>query len=273
MADHPMKQVSSGGNLISSSEVKAMSSLLRTRKTKLFLYCLVSAFVAGTVFLAFNPSGTSLASSQLWFSNFVAAASHIFPDSYSRPPSQEPVLVVDPATRLGSRADNRTVVGVPLKDPVGSSPSKAANVSSQSKGAVFMKNETAKVVDPKTHLDSKTDVAVPVVKKESKPNVTEKASLSTVNNGGRAENLVSNVTSSPTKTAKAVSGDGRKRVPLKECNIFRGSWVKDDSYPLYREGSCPHIDEPFDCFLNGRPDLNYQKLRWQPDDCDIPRFV
>ncbi|KAK1263855.1 hypothetical protein QJS04_geneDACA017498 [Acorus gramineus] len=258
MADHPMKQVSSGGNLISSSEVKAMSSLLRTRKTKLFLYCLVSAFVAGTVFLAFNPSGTSLASSQLWFSNFFAAASHIFPDSYSRPPSQEPVLVVDPATRLGSRVDNRTVVGVPLKDPVGSSLSKAANVSSQSKGAVFMKNETAKVVDLKTHLDSKTDVAVPVVKKESKPNVTEKASLSTVKNG-------------TTKTTKSVSGDGRrKRVPLKECNIFQGSWVKDDSYPLYQEGSCPHIDEPFDCFLNGRPDLNYQKLRWQPDDCDIP---
>lgn len=60
-------------------------------------------------------------------------------------------------------------------------------------------------------------------------------------------------------------------VALKQCDIFAGRWVKDDSYPLYKEGSCPHIDEPFDCFLNGRPDRNYQKLRWQPNDCNIPR--
>lgn len=60
-------------------------------------------------------------------------------------------------------------------------------------------------------------------------------------------------------------------VGLKHCDIFDGRWVKDDSYPLYKEGSCPHVDEPFDCFLNGRPDRNYQKLRWQPNDCNIPR--
>lgn len=57
-----------------------------------------------------------------------------------------------------------------------------------------------------------------------------------------------------------------------DCDIFHGKWVYDDSYPLYSEGSCPHIDEPFDCFLNGRPDRAYQKLRWQPDSCKIPRF-
>ncbi|KAJ3687869.1 hypothetical protein LUZ61_017033 [Rhynchospora tenuis] len=56
------------------------------------------------------------------------------------------------------------------------------------------------------------------------------------------------------------------------CDLFHGKWVKDDSYPLYPEGSCPHIDEPFDCYHNGRPDRNYQKLRWQPHGCNIPRF-
>nr|CAD1827151.1 unnamed protein product [Ananas comosus var. bracteatus] len=56
------------------------------------------------------------------------------------------------------------------------------------------------------------------------------------------------------------------------CDIFQGTWVKDDSYPLYPEGSCPHIDEPFDCYLNGRPDRAYQKLRWQPSGCTIPRL-
>ena len=55
------------------------------------------------------------------------------------------------------------------------------------------------------------------------------------------------------------------------CDLFHGHWVRDDSYPLYPEGSCPHIDEPFDCYLNGRRDLAYQKLRWQPSGCSIPR--
>ncbi|XP_042484642.1 protein trichome birefringence-like [Macadamia integrifolia] len=59
---------------------------------------------------------------------------------------------------------------------------------------------------------------------------------------------------------------------MMHCNIFDGRWVKDDSYPLYPPGSCPHIDEPFDCFLNGRPDQAYQKLRWQPKNCNIPRL-
>ncbi|KAK3128659.1 hypothetical protein QOZ80_6BG0464850 [Eleusine coracana subsp. coracana] len=59
---------------------------------------------------------------------------------------------------------------------------------------------------------------------------------------------------------------------MASCDMFHGSWVRDDSYPLYPEGSCPHIDEPFDCYLNGRRDLAYQKLRWQPSGCNIPRL-
>ncbi|CAN6178859.1 unnamed protein product [Urochloa humidicola] len=69
---------------------------------------------------------------------------------------------------------------------------------------------------------------------------------------------------------------GNKKVDWFEqaasCDMFHGHWVRDDSYPLYPEGSCPHIDEPFDCYLNGRRDLAYQKLRWQPSGCSIPRL-
>lgn len=56
------------------------------------------------------------------------------------------------------------------------------------------------------------------------------------------------------------------------CDMFEGSWVRDDSYPLYRPGSCPHIDEPFNCFLNGRSDNMYEKFRWQPKNCNMPRY-
>ncbi|GMH11516.1 hypothetical protein Nepgr_013357 [Nepenthes gracilis] len=56
------------------------------------------------------------------------------------------------------------------------------------------------------------------------------------------------------------------------CNIFDGKWVRDDSFPLYAPGSCPHIDEPFNCFLNGRPDRGYESYRWLPHHCNIPRL-
>lgn len=56
------------------------------------------------------------------------------------------------------------------------------------------------------------------------------------------------------------------------CDFTRGRWVYDESYPLYTNGSCPLIDEGFNCQGNGRLDKDYMKWRWQPQDCDIPRF-
>ncbi|KAL5208910.1 hypothetical protein ABZP36_033345 [Zizania latifolia] len=77
------------------------------------------------------------------------------------------------------------------------------------------------------------------------------------------------------QTAKETADDGGKKKvhwieAMASCNMFYGNWVRDDSYPLYPEGSCPHIDESFNCPLNGRPDNAYQRLRWQPSGCSIP---
>ncbi|CAL0313182.1 unnamed protein product [Lupinus luteus] len=55
-----------------------------------------------------------------------------------------------------------------------------------------------------------------------------------------------------------------------KCDIFDGNWVKDDSKPYYPSGSCPFIDRDFDCYLNGRPDGEYVKWKWQPKGCNIP---
>lgn len=59
------------------------------------------------------------------------------------------------------------------------------------------------------------------------------------------------------------------------CDIFDGTWVVDDlnPYPLYAPGSCPFLDDSFNCFKNGRLDSDYIRLRWKPHGCHIPRFT
>ncbi|KAH0881045.1 hypothetical protein HID58_068439 [Brassica napus] len=59
---------------------------------------------------------------------------------------------------------------------------------------------------------------------------------------------------------------------LKNCEFYEGEWVKDDSYPLYKPGSCNLIDEQFTCISNGRPDAEFQKLKWKPKQCTLPRL-
>uniref|UniRef100_A0A0D9VLN8 Uncharacterized protein n=1 Tax=Leersia perrieri TaxID=77586 RepID=A0A0D9VLN8_9ORYZ len=77
-------------------------------------------------------------------------------------------------------------------------------------------------------------------------------------------------------TQAAADAGGKKKShsieAMASCDMFYGNWLRDDSYPLYPEGSCPHIDESFNCPLNGRPDNAYQRLRWQPSGCSIPRL-
>ncbi|KAK7264686.1 hypothetical protein RJT34_32296 [Clitoria ternatea] len=64
---------------------------------------------------------------------------------------------------------------------------------------------------------------------------------------------------------------------LASCDIFDGTWVHhdhdhDNEEPLYQHGSCPFLDDAFNCFKNGRSDLAFAKYRWKPHGCHIPRF-
>ncbi|KAB5541126.1 hypothetical protein DKX38_014100 [Salix brachista] len=57
------------------------------------------------------------------------------------------------------------------------------------------------------------------------------------------------------------------------CAMFVGTWVRDESYPLYQSSNCPTIiDAQFNCQMYGRPDSDYLKYRWQPLNCELPRF-
>ena len=44
-----------------------------------------------------------------------------------------------------------------------------------------------------------------------------------------------------------------------QCDLYAGSWVWDESYPLYQSPNFPFIDPRFRCQENGRPDKFYMK--------------
>ncbi|KAL6555249.1 Protein trichome birefringence-like 5 [Orobanche gracilis] len=73
--------------------------------------------------------------------------------------------------------------------------------------------------------------------------------------------------------------DGKKQADnliagkWQNCDFHKGKWVKDEGYPLYKPGSCPYVDEAFDCQNNGRPDSEYLNWRWKPDECDLPSLM
>lgn len=61
--------------------------------------------------------------------------------------------------------------------------------------------------------------------------------------------------------------------PEPKCNLFSGSWVFDNvSYPLYKEQQCSFMTDDFACHKFGRKDSKFQHWRWQPYDCDLPRY-
>ncbi|KAJ0693491.1 putative PMR5 domain, PC-Esterase [Helianthus annuus] len=75
--------------------------------------------------------------------------------------------------------------------------------------------------------------------------------------------------SSSNNISSSFSTRGRE---LLGCDLFKGRWVVDNSYPLYAASSCPYIDPGYDCQKHGRKDTQYLKYSWKPDSCNLPRF-
>ncbi|KAL9669203.1 hypothetical protein QQ045_006746 [Rhodiola kirilowii] len=68
--------------------------------------------------------------------------------------------------------------------------------------------------------------------------------------------------------------DGNPSMAIEEeCNYGKGKWVTDESRPLYSGFKCKRwLSEMWACRLTQRTDFAYEKLRWQPKDCNREDF-
>ncbi|URE07509.1 leaf senescence related protein [Musa troglodytarum] len=74
-------------------------------------------------------------------------------------------------------------------------------------------------------------------------------------------------------TTPSVTGEDPSVFVPDTCDLSRGDWVYDDvNYPLYREDQCEFLSTQVACLKNGRKEAMYQKWRWQPKDCSLPKF-
>ncbi|KAG8367956.1 hypothetical protein BUALT_Bualt16G0126500 [Buddleja alternifolia] len=145
-----------------------------------------------------------------------------------------------------------------------------------STGSSNLKNQTQnKQLNGKTEVPDKVEVLKGNQTLNSSPKSVKNVSANGITKNGLAKNLTSSVMkkqSNGTDIAKVKQGIDDLMKSLMNCDMFDGNWVRDESYPLYNPGSCSLIDEQFDCFLNGRPDNGYLKLKWKPKGCTIPRL-
>ncbi|RDX76575.1 Protein trichome birefringence, partial [Mucuna pruriens] len=326
MADATKYVPIGGGNLV--TDLKNLSSILKTRRTVAFAYASMLAFVAFTLFLAFSPSPNA---SSPWFTNIFSSTSttdgsyksqlpsifsFLFPNTTSPSNSTHPLQnntntsrsAITNATSLSPYPNNTTTQTQTLKPTSLENRTQTLLNSSQDAVPVPSTNQTMNSHAPSLEVKSPPGVknltfnsaeAIPTSTNQT-TNATASAPATNVSASFPLQN-VPHQNSSSNSSVKAdssvkgvVANNGnnytsslaRKQIngknhakgkdesleSLLKCDFFDGEWVKDDSYPLYKPDSCSFIDEQFNCIRNGRPDKEFQKYKWKPKGCSLPRL-
>ncbi|KAK9055442.1 hypothetical protein SSX86_026525 [Deinandra increscens subsp. villosa] len=251
-------------------------------------------FADTTVATTIKPNGTTTSSSDGSRSQFSSIYSYFFPSNSSEsnrnstvsgshtlnldPPN---VIKDSPSDQIGS---NQTVIRSPPSQigsnqtAIGSQPSPIGS------------NQTAFGYPPPQLATNQTSKMAPDLATESSKSVPNNATENKVKPRQKPEesvptSLVNGTGSGPSQRIEEKSRGNNNVTSLEKkqgieylvknlvgCDLFDGEWVRDDSYPLYKPGSCSLIDEQFNCFNNGRKDLGFQNYKWKPKGCTLPRL-
>lgn len=172
-------------------------------------------------------------------------------------------------------AGNQTL-GLPVSPPTATQPTDAAKNDAQSTQVSDVPNSNqTKSLPAKAPPVVDEQVKSSGLKSIPSQNSSSKTEEKQVAEGSSPANYTAPLSKKQKGEMSPDSGESAKHndlESLKNCDFFDGEWVPDDSYPLYKPGSCGLIDEQFNCHLNGRPDKNHQKLKWKPKGCDLPRY-
>ena len=84
--------------------------------------------------------------------------------------------------------------------------------------------------------------------------------------------LNNNPISSPWPSLERSISSLKGTEPSKSCNIFKGNWVPYPNGTYYTNTSCNLIIDEQNCLKFGRPELEFLKWRWKPDECELPLF-
>ncbi|KAK7259561.1 hypothetical protein RIF29_25170 [Crotalaria pallida] len=178
--------------------------------------------------------------------------------------SHDPVPVPVPTTI--STTKNSTLQGNSTSDEA-----KAVNTTSDKNQT--LKSDEAKAVKTNQTTNALAPAPAKIVSVKPNQNLSSNASASSsaAVEGDVANNYTASLAKKQNNRAKEEKDGWLKS--LMKCDFFDGEWVKDDSYPLYESSSCADlIDEQFNCIRNGRPDKDYQKYKWKPKGCSLPRL-
>ncbi|GAV89783.1 PC-Esterase domain-containing protein/PMR5N domain-containing protein [Cephalotus follicularis] len=84
--------------------------------------------------------------------------------------------------------------------------------------------------------------------------------------------LCLNHSQSPLQPPKINSSALRSKEVETKCDIFSGKWIPYPNGPYYSNLTCSLITDQQNCMKFGRPDTEFMKWRWKPDECELPLF-
>ncbi|KAL3327121.1 hypothetical protein AABB24_037690 [Solanum stoloniferum] len=301
MAETAKYAAINGGTLF--TDMKTQLSLPKTKRTVACAYGFVFIFIVVTTFLAFSPSPNS---SSPWFTNifslskedvgtsyrsqFSSVFSNLFPRSsknnFEQPHLDKKGLIVEKSENYTQNDDKGGVLENPFNSSSVLSDKESSVVKNETLSEVFddkvgilMGNQSVnQTFDDKDGIFKANQSSIEGSKSAAAVNQNKNRDFDDKVGIFKANQSTIEKKSAPKFSSKGKTANVEKKrdvdlvKSLLNCDFFDGNWVKDESYPLYKPGSCSLIDEQFNCFINDRPDSGYLKMKWKPNACSLPRL-